>query len=224
MYTFDWNVLEENAAAYGWGAWLDLRVAAFALLLGGLIGLGLAVAQEFSLGWPRRIAAAYVTVVSSVPHYVLLLWIYFGIGSKFGSFITPIVAICISASLISCAYCCECFRSAIRTVPESQFHAGLALGFTRVGSFRHVLLPQVLRAALSPLVNIFAILLKGVTIMSVVSAVDMVAVAQEISVQQFKPFEAYTGVVIVLITAVLVISSVANLLHRRFNSNVRLSP
>jgi polar amino acid transport system permease protein len=84
----------------------------------------------------------------------------------------------------------------------------------RFGTYRDVVLPQMLRIVVPPLGNIFVGQLKGATIMSVIAAPDMVLVAQDITFRYLAPFEAYTAVAVILIAMVLTFSGLVWVLEK----------
>jgi ABC-type amino acid transport system permease subunit len=81
--------------------------------------------------------------------------------------------------------------------------------------YRRVILPQAVRIAVPPLGNVFIGLLKGATIMAVIAVPDMVLVAMRINTANFTPFEAFTGVLVILVTLVFILSGLLHVLERR---------
>jgi len=83
-----------------------------------------------------------------------------------------------------------------------------------VGVYRHVVLPQAIRIAVPPLGNVFVGLLKGATIMAVLAVPDMVLLAMHLNTTYFTPFEAFSAVLVILVTLVVVFSGAVAVLER----------
>ena len=81
---------------------------------------------------------------------------------------SPFIAGVVALSLTFGAYATEVLRGAFLAVPRQQTEAAYAIGLNRRQTFRHVLLPQVWRTALPGLGNLFLVLLKDTSLVSVV--------------------------------------------------------
>jgi polar amino acid transport system permease protein len=76
------------------------------------------------------------------------------------------------------------------------------LGLHRLQVFRSIVLPQALRAVFTPLGSQFILLMLNSSIVSVISADELTAAAQDIQSRTFRSFEVY----IVTIAIYLVLS------------------
>ena len=109
----------------------------------------------------------YTTAVRGVPELLLALSLTFG------------------------AYATEVLRGAYLSLPRQQAEAAQALGLSRLRTLRHVLLPQVWRMALPGLGNLFLVLLKDTSLVSVVG-LDELTRKSTIAVSYTKqPFTFY---------------------------------
>jgi His/Glu/Gln/Arg/opine family amino acid ABC transporter permease subunit len=214
MYDFDWGFVFDHLPRMLLAVGLDLEAAVAGFLIGSLLGLFLALMRLSRTALLRAPAAAYTVFVSSVPHYVLLLWIYFGLATAVGLALSPVAAIVTSVSLIASAYTSETFRAGILAIDRGQFEAARALGMSEPSLLRDIVLPQAFRSMLPPLGNIFIMVLKGATIMSIISAPDIVFVAQDLNLRYFRPFETYTAVAAILIFVVLCCTALIALAER----------
>src|SRR4029077_12757754 len=115
---------------------------------------------------------------------------------------TPLQASIIALALTGSGYSTEIIRSGIQAVDTGHVEAGLSLGLNRLVIYRDIVLPQAIRITIPPLGNLFIGLLKGATVVSVISVTDMVWLAVEINVTYFRPFEAFTAVGVILVCLV----------------------
>jgi glutamine transport system permease protein len=214
-YQFDSQFLLDHLPGLVSAALIDVRVATSGFVVGACLGLLLALMRSSPARFVRVPAAAYTLFVSSIPHYVLLLWIYFGLATSLNLVLSPVQAITVSVALIAAAYSSETFRAGLAAIDKGQFEAARMIGLGTIQAYRDVILPQAVRIVVPPLGNIFIMVLKGATIMSIISAPDIVFLAQELNVKYFRPFETYTAVAAILVVIVLVCSAIINVLERR---------
>ena len=146
----------------GWGADLPhllsglgvaLELTGVSLLLGFPGGLLTALLVSSRSRLARLLGLAIVEVGRGLPLLVLLYIVYQGlpqINLSLTSFVSAVAAFAWSTA----AYSSEMFRASLNALPKGQTEAALAAGMGQVDTFRFVLLPQALRIAIPPLLNL----------------------------------------------------------------------
>ena len=213
-YTYNWQPVQDRWHALLVGAWMDVWITLISFVLACLLGIAIALLRISGLRILRWPAFVYVQLVRGVPLLVFLYWVYFGVALAIGINFTAPQAAIIALTVTGSAYTAEIFRASIGGVDAGQDEAATALGFSRRGSFRHVVFPQALRIAVPPLGNILIGLLKGATLISVIGVADMIFVAQQINLDYFTPFEPFTAVAVILIVIVAAFSLALSLVER----------
>lgn len=203
------------------GAGLTLAVAALSLLFGLAIG-GMGAAAKLSRRRAlRALADGYTTLVRGVPELLILLLLYFG-GTVFLTWIAGeyvevngLGAGLFALSILCGAYTTEVLRAAIQAVPKGQIEAARALGLRQAVVVRKVLLPQVWRLALPGLGNVWLVLLKDTSLISVVGLEELMRKSNIAAGATHQPFTFYAvaALVYLLFTTVSVIGIA--LLERR---------
>jgi len=128
------------------GLVVTLELGALAILLGMVFGVVLAIGRVYG-GTPiSQVIAGYVDVIRGLPVMVVIFIVYLGVAKfiDLDSFTSALVALVVRSS----AFQCMAFVGAIQSVSSGQMMAAEALGFSKLGSLRHVVLPQALRFAL----------------------------------------------------------------------------
>ncbi|MDE0035124.1 MAG: ABC transporter permease subunit [Deltaproteobacteria bacterium] len=200
---------------------------AVASLAGGLLlGVGGAAARMSRRRLLRAAAHAYTTAVRGVPELLVVLIVYFGASAAIGRVATlfgvtgffelnPFLAGVTALSLTFGAYATEVLRGAFLAVPPGQAEAASALGLTRLSAFRHVLLPQVWRTALPGLGNLFLVLLKDTSLVSVVGLDELMRKsALAVSYTQ-RPFTFYLAAAVIYLAMTAVSMAGIQVLERR---------
>jgi polar amino acid transport system permease protein len=102
---------------------------------------------------------------------------------------TPFIASVIGLTLAGSAYLAEIIRGGILSVGRGQHRAAMALGLSRFGTMRFIVMPQALRVIVPPMGNEFINLIKATAIVSVIGGGDLLTVAQSISGTNYRTLE-----------------------------------
>lgn len=191
---------------------LWLSTTAFALAL--LIGLCLALARlsrrkSLSLG-----SRMITDLVRGIPALVLVLLIYFGlpqIGFDLGSALSGIIALGVNSG----AYVGEAFRAGIQAVDVGQTEAARSVGMSHGQAMRRVVLPQAFRIVVPPVTNEATVLLKGTSLLSVISITELTRVGTQVMTLTFRPIEAFLTVGLIYLVLNTIISQASLRLERR---------
>ncbi len=214
-YKFQWNLISRNWDTLVEGVVVTYQVAALAIILASVLGLILALMRLSSRRWVSRLAQVYIELGRTLPLYVFLLWIYFGLSIALGIVLGPMQAGVLALGLISAAYMAEIYRAGIMAVDKGQFEAARALGLSVLWIYGDVVFPQAFRIVLPAAGNQFVGTFKGAAIVSVIGVADLMYYARELSLKFFKPFEFYTAAGAILVISTLVFASLVAVLERR---------
>jgi polar amino acid transport system permease protein len=113
-------------------------------------------------------------------------------------------------------YQSEIFRAGIQTVHSGQVEAARAIGFSRWGAMRHVILPQALRLVIPPLTNEYIGLLKASSLLLVIGIVELTEIGRRESFFQGKPFESFAIVTALYLLITVPVSKVIQYVERRY--------
>lgn len=201
------------------GAAMTLKLALGALAAGLVLGLLGAVGRLSAWLPARALAATYTTVVRGLPELLVVLIIYFGssglltagaamLGYDGYVELSPYVAGFTALGLTFGAYASEVFRGAILAIPRGQIEAAQAFGMGRWLSFRRIVLPQVWRIALPGLGNLFLVLLKDTSLVSVIGLEELMRKTTIAVGSTREPFTFYlTAAVLYLLMTVVAMAA-----------------
>ena len=189
-YTFHFEDIWANADELVRGTLLTLELSAISMVLSLIVAVVGALARTGGPRWLQWTVAAYVEFIRNTPFLVQVFVIYFGlpaIGIRLDAEICAVFAMVLNGS----AYTIEIIRAGIEAIGHGQTEAARALGLHRLQTFRLVILPQALRLVVPPLGSQFILLMLNSSIVSVISAEELTAAAQDIQSRTFRSFEAY---------------------------------
>jgi His/Glu/Gln/Arg/opine family amino acid ABC transporter permease subunit len=181
------------------GFLLTLLITLASFCFGQILALPLALGLT-SERPPFHVAVStYTFFVRGSPLLVQLFIIYYGLGqieAVRDSFLwpllrSPIYCAVIAIGLNSAAYCAELLAGAIRQLPPGQWEAGKALGIGDDILLAKIVLPQAYRAVLPAIGNELVLVMKGSTLASAVTVMEMTGSARVFVARSYAPFETF---------------------------------
>jgi len=179
-----------------WGMLNTLRLSALSMVLSLAFAIVGAMLRTSGPKWVQAIIVSYVEIIRNTPFLVQVFMIFFGlptIGFRLDANGAALVAMVLNGS----AYTIEIVRAGIENISAGQMDAAKAIGLRPLQSFRLVVLPQALKVMLAPLGSQFILLMLNSSIVSVVSADELMAAAQDVQSRTFRPFETYIIVFVI---------------------------
>ena len=168
---------------------MTLSVTVLSVLLGVLIGLVIAMAQESRVSALQPFVIVYLWLFRGTPVLFQIIFV-FNVLPQFGILLSGFACAIIALSLNEAAYMSEILRSGLQAVGRGQRMAGRALGMKDWHVMRHVVLPQALRIVIPPIGNQFIGMLKLSALISVIAVEELLLVANQTASSNFRYLEA----------------------------------
>jgi len=196
------------------GLWITVQITSLSLIVTIILG-GIAALFRLSDSWSARIIARiYVELIRNTPLLVQLFFIYFVLSPvlNISRFFSAVLAL----SLFEGAYASEIFRAGIVSIHKSQWEAAFSLGFSRVHTYRWVILPQAVRRILPPLTSQVISLLKDSALVSTIAIYDLAMQGQAIVAETYLTFEIWFVVAFIYLVIALILSFCVHYMEQRF--------
>ena len=180
-----------------------LVIMIVAMVLSFLPALFLALGQIYKVKGVRTFSLVYLAFIRATPPILLILFFYSlfpsllnqflkSIGSDVDIFkLNPIYYAFIIYSLMTTGSLSEILRSAILTVDKGQLEAAQAIGLTTSQAYVRIVFPQALRSALPNLANLVINIVKGTSLVFVMTIKDITAIARVEASYGYQYFESY---------------------------------
>jgi polar amino acid transport system permease protein len=194
-----------------------------AILLSVTIGLLVALPGLSRNRLGRGFNRVYVELFRAIPILVMLLWVYYGLPVVLDISLDVFVAGMLALALCDSAFEAEILRAGIQSVDRGQVEAADSLGLTYLDKMRYIVLPQAIRRVLPPLGNQFVYMLKMSSLVSVIGLSELTRRANELVVNQYRPLEIYTFLVLEYLALILIVSQLVRWMERRMRADERLA-
>ena len=178
---------------------ITLKLLSLSLLFGLFIGLGFALMRMHKNFFINRFAYGYSYIFRGTPLLVQIFIIYFGLGQieylrstiLWNILKEPYWCAIIAFSLNTGAYTSEILRSAFQTIKIGFMEAGKSLGLSNKIIFFKIQVPIAIKQSQPAYGNEIILMLKGTSLASTVTLMDLTGVAKYIISTTFKPIEIF---------------------------------
>ncbi|MEZ4561392.1 MAG: amino acid ABC transporter permease [Thermomicrobiales bacterium] len=208
------QVVVDNFGLLMRGLAVTLQLSALIILFGTTIGLFGGIGLLYGPGWLRAVLRAYVDIIRGTPLLVVIFLIFYGLPAlnvEIDGFQAAVVAF----SLFAGAHISEIIRGGISSVPRGQTDAARALGLTFWPSMAWVVLPQALPVLLPPWVNTAVEMVKGSSLVVLVSVSDLMFATVKVAERTGNPMPLYLTAAAIYVVVNLAISRFGVWLERR---------
>lgn len=207
---------------------VTLIIMAVAILLSFIPALLLALGQIYKVRGVRTFSVVYLAFIRATPPILLILFFYSlfpsllnqifkSLGSQVDVFkFNPLYYAFIIYSLMTTGSLSEILRSAILTVDKGQLEAAQAIGLTNFQAYRRIVFPQALRSALPNLANLVINLVKGTSLVFVMTVKDITALAKIEASHSYQYSESYLVIFVMYLIICGLIQWIFRSLEKRY--------
>ena len=204
---------------------VTLKLLSLSVIFGLILGLFFAILRLNKNIFLNKFSYFYSYVFRGTPLLVQIFIIYFGLGQiEFlrSSFLwiilkEPYWCAIIAFSLNTGAYTSEILRSAFETINKGFIEAGDSLGISKKIIFYKIQIPIAIRQSLPAYGNEIILMLKGTSLASTVTLMDLTGVAKYIISTTFKPIEVFIVAGGIYLFMTFIIHNIIRYLEKKYS-------
>ena len=206
---------------------ITLKLLSVSLIIGLFIGLFFAILRLNKNIFINKFAYGYSYIFRGTPLLVQIFIIYFGLGQieYLRSTILwvilkePYWCAIIAFALNTGAYTSEILRSAFQTIKPGIIEAGKSLGISNKVVFYKIQIPIAIRQSLPAYGNEIILMMKGTSLASTVTLMDLTGVAKYIISTTFKPIEVFIVAGGIYLFMTFIIHNLIKFLEKKYSFN-----
>lgn len=205
------------------GLRLTLELSVVIIIAGTILGLLVGVGLLYGNRVIRTFLRLYVDIVRGTPMLVIIFLIYYGLPAlhidAFGHNLTNMgrfQTAAIAFSIFAGAHVGEIVRGALGAIPKGQTDAAKSIGLTFWPRLLLVLTPQSLPVIIPPWTNTAAELIKGTSLVTLVSLSDLLFATQKVSARTNSFLTLYGAAAAIYFVLCFSVSRAGVLVSRRF--------
>ena len=204
---------------------ITLKLLSVSLIIGLFIGLFFAILRLNKNIFINRFAYGYSYVFRGTPLLVQIFIIYFGLGQieylrstvLWVILKEPYWCAIIAFALNTGAYTSEILRSAFQTIKPGIIEAGKSLGISNKVIFYKIQIPIAIRQSLPAYGNEIILMMKGTSLASTVTIMDLTGVAKYIISTTFKPIEIFIVAGGIYLFMTFIIHNIIKFLEKKYS-------
>ena len=206
---------------------ITLKLLSVSLIIGLFIGLFFAILRLNKNIFINKFAYGYSYVFRGTPLLVQIFIIYFGLGQieylrstvLWVILKEPYWCAIIAFALNTGAYTSEILRSAFQTIKPGIIEAGKSLGIPNKVIFYKIQIPIAIRQSLPAYGNEIILMMKGTSLASTVTIMDLTGVAKYIISTTFKPIEVFIVAGGIYLFMTFIIHNLIKFLEKKYSFN-----
>ena len=203
---------------------LTIELTLLSLFFGIFVGVFFAILRTSKSKILFFISYYYSYILRGTPLLVQIFIIYFGLAqlewireSFLWVFLKePYSCAILAFTLNTGAYSSEIFRSAFETINKGIVEAAEGLGLNKINTFFKIKLPIAIRQSLPAYGNEMILMLKGTSLASTVTLLDLTGVAKHIISTTFRPVEVFIVAGSIYLLMTFIIHNVIKLLEKKY--------
>jgi octopine/nopaline transport system permease protein len=204
---------------------ITLKLLSVSLIIGLFIGLFFAILRLNKNIFINKFAYGYSYIFRGTPLLVQIFIIYFGLGQieylrstvLWVILKEPYWCAIIAFALNTGAYTSEILRSAFQTIKPGLIEAGKSLGISNKIIFYKIQIPIAIRQSLPAYGNEIILMMKGTSLASTVTLMDLTGVAKYIISTTFKPVEVFIVAGGIYLFMTFIIHNVIKYLEKKYS-------
>ena len=219
MYGYEWDTSSTLAFALsilpilGIGLLVTLQAAAVGYAIALVLGLVLALLRRSRYKAISWTVACFTEFVRDTPLLVQLFFLYY-VLPDFGIVLPAFMTGALALGLQYSAYTSEVYRGGINAIPRGQWEAATALNLTRLQTYRDIVVPQMIPRIVPALGNYLVSMLKETPVLSVVTVLDMLGLANMIGERTFDYLVPLSMVGLIFLPMTLICSALIHLVEK----------
>ena len=208
-------------------AQLTIELTLLSLFFGIFVGVFFAILRTSNSKILFYLSYYYSYILRGTPLLVQIFIIYFGLAqlewvreSFLWVFLKePYSCAILAFTLNTGAYSSEIFRSAFETINKGIVEAAEGLGLNKINTFFKIKLPIAIRQSLPAYGNEMILMLKGTSLASTVTLLDLTGVAKHIISTTFRPVEVFIVAGSIYLLMTFIIHNFIKFLEKKYNYN-----
>jgi polar amino acid transport system permease protein len=159
----------------------------------------------------------FTEIIYGTPLLVMIVIMAFVIGPAFGTFDRNLMGT-LGLIIYITPYMTNIYKSAFSSIGNDQYMAMDLFGFTPFQRYRYIIIPQVTRILMPPLMNNFSLIIKGSALLNVLSYTELYYAIRVVQSRTFAYVEGYLLMWILYISITIPLSQLTKYVERRWST------
>jgi len=198
------------------GFFNTIYVSFISLVGSVVIGFLFYLMTRSNLNFFKAFTDVFTEIIYGTPLLVMIMIMAFVIGPAFGTFNRQLMGT-MGIIIYITPYMTNVFKSTFGSISDDQFMAMDLFGFTGYQRYRFIIIPQVTRLLMPPLMNNFSLIIKGSALLNVISYRELFYEIAQMTNNNFRFVEGYLVMWALYIAITIPLSQLTKYAERRWS-------
>ena len=198
------------------GSIMNIKIFGLTLLFALPLGFIVAKGRMSKIKIVKALVNIYIQIMRGTPLILQLIFVYFAPYYIFGVSYDRFTAVIISFVINYAAYFAEIYRSGLQAIDKGQYEASKVLGFSKLYTFFHIILPQVFKIILPALAGEVITLVQDTALAQTIGVAELFRAAQNAASREFSTMPIFIAGVFFFVMNYLV-SKFFNIVEAKMN-------
>jgi polar amino acid transport system permease protein len=194
-----------------------LYVSLIALLGSLVLGFILYLLSISRFVYFRALVDVFTEVIYGTPLLVMIVLMAFLIGPAFGNYNRAFLGI-FGLILYISPYMKNVYKSSFSSIPKDQYMAMDLFGFTPRQRYQYIIIPQVIKVLMPPLMNNFSLIVKGSALLYVLAYAELYYAINIAQSRTFLFVEGYVLLWALYLVITIPLSQLTKWIEKRLQS------
>lgn len=214
---FDLSILARYNRLIVRGFINTLIISLVVVILSIILGFMLYIVVNSKIPFFRYVGSTFSIIIFGSPLVVFIIVMYYFIAVPFGLTYEYTVGI-IALSLYMTPYMQNLFEGAMSSISELQYQAMTVFGFTTYQKYRYIIIPQLLKIIIPPLIGNLTFVIKGSTLLQFISVPELFYQIETVKSRTFGSVEGYLLMFILYLIITIPLILITKYLEKRVSS------
>jgi len=177
-----------------------ILISLIALTGSVILGFIMYLLQASKIRFFKSFVDVFTEIIYGTPLLVMIIVMAFLIGPAFNTY-NRVVMGTLGIIIYITPYMTNIYKSAFSSISEEQYMAMNLFGFTSFQRYRYIIIPQVIRILMPPLMNNFSLIIKGSALLNVISYNELF---YSINIMQTRTFAYEEGYILMWVLYIMI--------------------
>lgn len=215
IFGLNFSFLSKYWFYYADGLKVTLELAFWTLILATVVGVALGMIRVQNYKIISSIIDGWINFIRGVPVMVQIFIVYYGIATSLPQFWAAVVSLTVNSSV----YIAEHTRAGMQAVNKGQMEAARCIGMSKMQANWYIIIPQAIKNVLPSLCNEFILLIKEMSIVSVIALHELTYTSNSVRANTFLAFEPLIVTAVIYFIITYILKKLIGILERRLHAH-----
>ena len=187
---FNISVIASRSNVIMKGFFNTIFISVIVLVVSIILGFFLYLAVSSKIYFLKYVGNTFSDIIFGSPLVVFIIVMYYFIAAPL-DFTYPFVVGVITLSLYMMPYMKNVFEGAMKSIDELQKQAMTVFGFTTYQKYRYIIIPQLMKIIIPPLIGNLTFVIKGSSLLYFISVPELFYQIEAVKSATFGSVEGY---------------------------------